>query len=678
MSRRFTYSAKPTACLIGLLCLLLTLNLAQSASAGAPQQIQRLSGADRYATAAAIAAAGWTSASAVVLARGDDFPDALAGAVLAAAPQVQGPMLLTQTAQLPSVTWEKIQSLGAQTVYLLGGPGAIAPDVENFLTAQGLHVLRLAGADRYATAARIAVSAVPSASEAFLASGASFPDALSVSSYAAARQIPLLLSEQARVPQATLDALQELGVRSVTLVGGSGVLAPAVQSQLEALGLSVRRLSGSDRYLTNDAVIQGLAQDASVVYTATGEDFPDALTGAALAARANHPILLIPPVTLPQAAADFLQAQITNNFTMFLLGGTGVISSEMENTLRTGSADPRISLQYIQAESYSGALTQLSRIPGDASQSVDILSPNWYTLSASAETKSDGTLGGSWDTSGSHNYAQYVAAVHGRNLKIMPLVGDNGSNASIDRVLSDPAARTKLAEQIMERVRTTGIDGVILDFEIMRDDQGPNLTALTRDLYTRLHEQNKLLGMAVMSRTSPTAEPWLEEFNYHDLAQYVDYLHIMTYDYSWDTPGPISPLSWIRKVLEYTQSQGVPMRKVLLGVPYYGRDWAAVPATDPSDPAKYSRSALGSAAAVERAAAYGAEIQRDGSGIPYYRYTDEQGTEHQVYFEDALSWEYKLQLIREYDLGGVGAWSLYWVSDSVGDGLFPLLQRYLR
>jgi spore germination protein YaaH len=165
----------------------------------------------------------------------------------------------------------------------------------------------------------------------------------------------------------------------------------------------------------------------------------------------------------------------------------------------------------------------------------------------------------------------------------------------------------------------------------------------------------------------------------------------MTYDYSTSTPGPIAPVLWIRRILDYTKSQGVDMNKVLLGLPYYGRDWTIVPPSGDSAAATtYTRTSVGPITAAATAASYGAAIQRDttaGSsaaypldpaGVPFYTYTDEKKAEHIVYYDDLTSWETKLKLLDEYGLGGVGAWSLYWVTDETAKGVLPLLQRYVR
>nr|MDA8226270.1 glycosyl hydrolase family 18 protein [Desulfitobacterium hafniense] len=457
---------------------------------------------------------------------------------------------------------------------------------------------------------------------------------------------------------------------------------PSVKAQLESKGLSVTRYAGADRYLTNVDVLSKLNLDTSSVYVATGNDFPDALAGAVLAAKRNNPILLVPSTDLNSQTTNYLSARRTGGSSFTLLGGWGVISYKLENIIRTGSIKPRISLQYLQAygsSAYTTYLSQINMAPGKATDYVDFVAPNWYAINniPSGKTVADGTFTGPWDTA-SNNYTQIVNAAHGRGLKVLPVIGsswDSEGKAAVDSIMKEPTARTSLVNNLVRMLAATGADGVVIDLEYMSDETGPYLTEFMKELYAALHPKNKIVIQAVMSRTSST--DWYPEFNYKELSQHVDYLNIMTYDYSMSVPGPIAPISWAKKVLEYTKSQGVDMSKVLMGVPYYGRDWAQKDATS------YTKKSVGLMSATNAATEYKATIQRETSpedsvGIPNYSYTDADKIVHKVYFDDPLSWERKLMLMQEYNLGGIGAWSMMWVTDEIGKELFPVLNRNLR
>jgi len=131
------------------------------------------------------------------------------------------------------------------------------------------------------------------------------------------------------------------------------------------------------------------------------------------------------------------------------------------------------------------------------------------------------------------------------------------------------------------------------------------------------------------------------------------------------------------------------MSKVLMGIPYYGRDWTAAKPSSAAAAPSYSRQSRGlftsggssdpkDLGMMEVIAKVGAAIKRDASLIPYFTYTDANGP-HTAYFDDAQSWTRKLELLEEYGLGGVGAWSLYWtLNPAIANELYPLLKQYLR
>ena len=650
----------------------------------------RIYGQTQYDTALEISKNGWHQASTAVLATGVNFPDALTGTVLAH--KVQGPLLLTEPGRLNPGVAAELRRLGVRDVYLLGGTAALSTAVEQALNDQGIAAQRLSGWNQYGTAAAIAAASAPISREAFLVNGDRFPDALSISSYAAAQGIPILLTRSNSLPQETADIIARLNIREVTFIGGSAVLNDSLIEELAGLPQPVTvkaRLAGNDRYETNTIVLNQFPFSTSTIYAATGENFPDALAGAALAARNNAPILLLPPSQLGVSTTAYLNDKRAGGSSFTIFGGWGAVSNEMENILRTGSFKPRISLQYAHG-GFTGSrsiLSQIQSIPSPATDYADIVAPHWFYLDDAA----DGSITGEWD-SNHIEYLRVVGAAHARNLKVLPtLYSSWDTPATADTVLASPEARAKLIAQIKDRIGRTNADGIVIDIEYMSNSTAPHLTQFMREVYAELNPMNKLVIQAVMPRTG--AETWSLAFDYAALAQTADYLHIMTYDYNLSTPGPIAPLDWTKRVLDYTRGQGVDMSKVLLGMPYYGRDWTATVTETESEtesaPA-YSRQSRGlyghsgftdprDRGMMETLAHYGGVLQRDSSMVPYFTYTDEAGLLHTAYFDDAQSWNRKLELMNEYGLGGVGAWSLFWtMSPATANELYPVLKRHLR
>ena len=183
--------------------------------------VQRVAGANRYETAAAVSRFAFGNigtGGTVMLASGRSFADAVGGAAAAAA--TPNPLLLTEPGELPSSTAAELERLAPSTVFVLGGTSAVSDAVVAAIQARGLSVTRIAGADRYATAALIATTIFGQADTVYLATGLNFPDAL----VAAAMGIPILLLPAGTVPQSVLDALEALAPTLFVVIGGTSAV----------------------------------------------------------------------------------------------------------------------------------------------------------------------------------------------------------------------------------------------------------------------------------------------------------------------------------------------------------------------------------------------------------------------------------------------------------------------
>jgi putative cell wall-binding protein len=193
-SRRWAVLGVCTAAaILGLLGVSATLGTVGPAS-GAGPVVKRLSGPGRYETAAAISTEGWTTSQYVVIATGENFPDALAGAPLAHA--YGAPLLLVPSGSIPASVSAEITRLGATKAIILGGTGSVGTGVEYALRTRfggEVNVRRISGAGRYETAAKIALEVrdryqslgLPLGERIVVATGASFPDAMAAASFAA-------------------------------------------------------------------------------------------------------------------------------------------------------------------------------------------------------------------------------------------------------------------------------------------------------------------------------------------------------------------------------------------------------------------------------------------------------------------------------------------------------------
>lgn len=302
-----------------------------------PVPPQRLAGSDRYATAAQVAGQFPVGTSVAYVASGTSFPDALAGAALAGS--LHAPVLLTAKGSLPQATKTALTRLRPRRIVVLGGTGAVSAAVATALkayTAGG--VSRLSGADRYATAAAIAqamVGAVGTPDTVYVASGASFPDALAGSALAGHEGQPVLLTSPTSLSTAAASWLSGHRPGRIVVLGGSGAVSDAVLARLGSYtGGTVSRLAGGDRFATAAAVAAAFgAKPAGSAYVADGLAFPDALAGAALAGTRGAPVLLVSPKAVPSATATAIRSLAP--WRVIVLGGTGAVSASTALKLST-------------------------------------------------------------------------------------------------------------------------------------------------------------------------------------------------------------------------------------------------------------------------------------------------------------------------------------------------------
>jgi putative cell wall-binding protein len=298
----------------------------------------RLAGADRYDTAVAIAQSAFQLQSpgqpfAVTVASGTNFPDALAAGPVAAASG--GPLLLVPSdGVLPATVSAELTRLTPSSMNIAGGIAAVSSHVESQLKGFGIGtVIRLAGQDRYDTAAQLAgITNGGLGKTVFIATGASFPDALGGSAAAGRLGGALLLTDRFALPAATASALTSGKPVKVVILGGDAVIDPKVLLQVQTLlpGTPVEQWAGSDRYATAAAISSNTYPlGATTAYLASEANYPDALAGAPVAALAGAPLLLTERDCVPASTLAELTRLGTTN--IVVLGGTSAVSDAAAN-----------------------------------------------------------------------------------------------------------------------------------------------------------------------------------------------------------------------------------------------------------------------------------------------------------------------------------------------------------
>lgn len=301
----------------------------------------RLYGNDRITTALQISQAGWTKSSTVLLARADDFPDSLVSVPLAK--RLDAPILLTYPQQLDAGVLKEIQRLGATKVIVLGGSGALGRSITDPLDQAGIPWERIGGVDRFETAVQVA-ERLGGNGQAILANGDNFPDALAIGPYAGITGTPILLTHAKSLPPKTQAELTKLAPTKTLVIGGDGVVAPALVQGLAG----VQRIAGTDRYgtaaqvywFTQENIANPPGNTTPKAYLVTGEDFPDALVAGPLAAKENAPLFMAQTNDIPGVTySAMINAEATNRLWVVLVGGTGALSTHVQEMVE-GKALP--------------------------------------------------------------------------------------------------------------------------------------------------------------------------------------------------------------------------------------------------------------------------------------------------------------------------------------------------
>jgi len=311
--------------------------------------VSRISGGTRYDVAVALSQAAYPDpraipVSVVYIAKGTDYPDALSAAPAAA--KAGGPLLLTMPNELPTAVADEIARLHPDRIIVVGGPASVSPGVFTSLTDlvdNPSNVSRVDGADRYEVSRKLSQSILTDdpGQRVYVATGTSFPDALSASAAAGSEGDAVLLvpGSSPALDTASRDALQRLHPDDVVVAGGPNSVSPGILSAIQGMSWpqGALRISGADRFEASRNInLDGFAE-ATDVFIATGVKFPDALAGAAIAGQAGAPLYVVPSDCIPQGVLDDIRGFRAETVT--LLGGAASLSSSVES-LTSCSPEP--------------------------------------------------------------------------------------------------------------------------------------------------------------------------------------------------------------------------------------------------------------------------------------------------------------------------------------------------
>ncbi|MCE5287142.1 MAG: hypothetical protein LLG02_15040 [Pelosinus sp.] len=277
----------------------------------------------------------------------------------------------------------------------------------------------------------------------------------------------------------------------------------------------------------------------------------------------------------------------------------------------------------------------------DKINGLNVLAPTWFSIISDS-----GLIANKAE-------AEYVAAAHKKGYKVWALV-NNGFDPNITHtILYSPAAREKVINQLVFYAALYQLDGINIDFENIYDDDKDQLSDFIGEISGILKQQNLTLSIDVTVPANVSF--WSKCYDRKKLAEITDYVMVMTYDEYWASSpvsGPVASLGWVESSLQKTLKE-VPKQKLLMGIPFYTRQWAESDIDGTIKAKSKTMSMMDVESCIKERNLE--VVWVDDKGLNYTEYyTDDK--RYRIWIEDERSLTLKTSLVDKYDLAGIAAW----------------------
>lgn len=303
-------------------------------------EVERISGNDRYDTALKISETFFKESDNVILASGENYPDALLGGSLAT--QIKAPILLTRRTAVPNITSSEIKRLSPKQIYVLGGINTISQSSLHNLFAPNTYIYRIAGNDRYETAQEInalRASLFYDEDNNFFEDGITrhyFSSVYGKNFYDALYAAPYYGFYRTEYNDLTyLDLIPENTIEDLEVTAHAIGDITVIYSNNEYKYTSQTR--GKNRYHTSVIMAkrfkERINKNLDTVVLVSGENYPDGLSASGVSAVEKAPVVLSPTHTLDSYVASFLKDNHIKK--VIIVGGENSVSKNVENELRS-------------------------------------------------------------------------------------------------------------------------------------------------------------------------------------------------------------------------------------------------------------------------------------------------------------------------------------------------------
>lgn len=280
-------------------------------------------------------------------------------------------------------------------------------------------------------------------------------------------------------------------------------------------------------------------------------------------------------------------------------------------------------------------VTKMEKING-----LNVASPSWFAI-----VEEDGTIKNKVDY-------RYVKAAQARGYQVWPLITNSFNPDLTHAVLSDENARQNVIKQLVIYAALYEFDGINIDFENVYDRDRELLNLFVKEIADNLKKLDLTISIDV---TIPSeVSQWSMCYDRKTLADSVDFVMLMAYDEHWRTSpvsGSVASIGWVEKGLMRTLEE-VPAHKLVLGIPFYMREWQE----DAAGNVKAKTMTMSQAENVIEEKGL-VPLWLDDIGQYYFEYQKENDDKrYRVWQEEARSITLKTELVGKYELAGVAAW----------------------
>jgi spore germination protein YaaH len=298
----------------------------------------------------------------------------------------------------------------------------------------------------------------------------------------------------------------------------------------------------------------------------------------------------------------------------------------------------KVNLTWEQVVTKNPNTAQIAAMPG-----LNVISPTWFHL-----MDGEGNIKNQAD-------AAYVKWAQTNNLQVWALFDNSFDPKITTEAIATYDKRLKMIKQLLSFAQMYQLQGINIDFENVNLKDKANLTQFVREMTPMLHEQGLVVSIDVTVKS--TSENWSMFYDRQALIETVDYMMVMAYDEYWassPTAGSVSSLPWVEKsIVQIMKEDKVPPSKLILGIPYYTRIWTEQ--TKDGKPTVTSRAVFMDTANTIIKDKNLTPVFLPEVGQNYVEYKDGDSL-NKIWLEDEISMKSRIELVKKYDLAGVGSW----------------------